>query len=314
MRNKTAKILSSFALAAMLTCTGVAAQAVEVVDTEYADTLSIESCSANIKGIYKENYPEQSEMIDDIVDTLSSSDEFISIFEDEGATAFQIIEDSLRDALVPTVAPTAWDDDEVVYYTKYRFPSIRQKETNFCGVASMLMALMGSGKEEYITNSSLTDKMQYDYAEEVGIYSAEKGNTGKGLHIQTMKDFLQKRFTPNSLNYEYRVKGFTKYTVQHLEDILATALSCDTVPIISVNEPWRLSYYPDNYGLGTHYIVIESIDLATGNVDVVDPHYSDEYFGRHTIKIDEVKDLVYSKQGLWICVYTKAPDGDYVYD
>lgn len=316
MNTKLIKLFSSCAMAVALSFTSVAAQATEIGNAECKEGLTIESCAANIKRIYSENYPEQAAMINDIVDTISSSEEFACIFEDEGATAFQIIEDSLHDALDPMPTCVAWDgnDDADYYYTKYGVPCIQQTENTFCGVASMLMALIGGGKEEYMSNSALTDKMQYDYAEEVGIYDKKNGITGDGVHIQDMKEFLQARFPVNSANFTYRVKVFTRYSVEDVTDYISLALLCDTVPILRVDEPQRLSYYPDNYNSSAHYVVIHSIDYSTGKVVVIDPHYLDSYYGRHTITIEEVEDLVYSKLDLWMCVYTHIPDEKYVYN
>ncbi len=204
------------------------------------------------------------------------------------------------------IAPVAFNEDE--YYVDRLIPSIKQTKSTFCGVASILMALIGGGKKEYALNSILTDKWQYDIAKEVGIYSAEGGITGNGVEIQIMKDYLQTFFPENSMGDTYRVKIFTKFSIEPIEKFLTFALLCDTVPIIRVDEPQRLSYYPNNYSLGAHYIVVDSIDLSTGKVGVIDPHYDDRYYGRHTVTIDEIKDLVYSENNLWMCVYTRIPD------
>lgn len=110
------------------------------------------------------------------------------------------------------------------------------------------------------------------------------------------------------MNYTYRVKVFHKYSVQYIEGFLAVALSSDTVPIIRVDEPGRFGYYPNNYK-GSHYVVIESVDFSTGDVVVVDPHYSDAYYGKHIITLDELKDQVYAQWNLWMCIYTRTPDG-----
>lgn len=98
-----------------------------------------------LKAVFK--YPDQAEMIDDIVNTLSSSDEFISIFETEGASAFCIIEDSLRDVLEPAAAPCGYTPDW--YFSDYANPLIKQVGGEGCGPASALMALIGSGAPEY---------------------------------------------------------------------------------------------------------------------------------------------------------------------
>ena len=78
-------------------------QALEISETQLSSTTasnnSLTSCADNVKSIYTAQYPEYAEIIDEIVDTISSSTEFIQCFENEGAIAFQIIEDSLMDAI-----------------------------------------------------------------------------------------------------------------------------------------------------------------------------------------------------------------------
>ncbi len=106
------------------------------------------------------------------------------------------------------------------------------------------------------------------------------------------------------MNYTYRSKIFTIYSIQNIDRFLQISLTCNALPIIRVDEPQRLSYYPDNYSLGSHYIVISSIDYDTGEVWVVDPHYDDKYFGRHLITLDEIKELVNCPNHLWMCVYS----------
>ena len=102
-----------------------AAQAAEAVGTAVvAEDLSLEGCAENIKRIYKERYPEQAEMIEEIVDTVSANEEFIYIFERNGASAFGIIENTLERALVPSVSPVGWNDD--TYYTDYPCQKIQQ--------------------------------------------------------------------------------------------------------------------------------------------------------------------------------------------
>lgn len=306
MKNKLGKSLASFTMAAVLAFTSVAAQAAEIVGAESTDTLSIESCAANIKSIYKEKYPEQTDVVDEVVDIITADETFIDIFEDEGASAFQIVEDSLHDALDPYIAPLAFDED--MYWVDHLIPSVQQAENNFCGPASLVMALIGAQKVDYTLDTTITDKLQYDYAKETGIVSELGVNSGNGVEIGKMKNFLQKRFPVSSMGDTYRNKIFTRFSIAPIEDFLAFALLCDTLPIIRVDEPGRLNYYPDNYGWNPHYIVISSINLSTGEVGVIDPHWNDKYFGRHTVTLAEIEDLVYSKGNLWMCIYTRTSE------
>lgn len=301
MKNKLVKTISSLAMAAVLVCTSASAQAAEAADTGSADTLSIESCAANIKSIYKARYPEQADVVDEVVDVILSDEVFVGIFEDEGEAAFRIIEDALHDALDSYVAPIAFDEDH--YYVDRALPSVQQIYNNYCGVASVVMALMAAGKENCFLSAGQIEKLQDKYAEELGITP-----NGTGVEIGNITAFMQQRFPVNSLGDTYRSKIFTRFSTEKIEDFLAFALMCDTTPIIQVKEPQRLSYYPNNYSSGGHYIVIDSLDLSTGIVWVIDPHWDNRYFGRHKISIEEIKDLASSTANLWMSVYTRIPD------
>lgn len=111
----------------------------------------------------------------------------------------------------------------------------------------------------------------------------------------------------------YKNKAFTRYSIDNIEFYLAEALHCNTVPIIRINEPRKLSYYPNNYS-GRHYIIVDSVDFELGRVYVIDPHYSGKYFGRHTITLDELKSLPDSSSALWMCTYTLTSDDPYIYN
>lgn len=290
---------------------GMSAAAQTVVEIGVVEAASIESGAENIKSVYKTRYPEQTEMIDEIVDRLSADEEFIYIFEQEGMTAFQIIEDTLHDALDPIAVPAVWDGDEC-YYTDYSISPINQVETNFCGVASVIMALIGGGK---MKNSDYTEDLLYEYAADLGVYDKinKKPLSDRGVHIDDMKTFLQKKFPLNGMNRTYKSKAFTRYSIDNIESYLAEALLCDTVPIIRVDEPRKLNYYPNNYS-GAHYIIVRSVDFYLGEVYVIDPHYSNNYFGAHTITLDELKSLPSSSADLWMCTYTLKSDNPYIYN
>lgn len=219
-----------------------AAQAAEAVGTTVtADDLGLESCAENIKRNYKERYPEQTEMIEEIVDIISADEEFICIFEQEGATAFRIIEDSLRDVLEPAPAPISWDED--YYYARYYFPVIKQVQDTFCGAASIVMALMGGGKVNWTADTSITNQMQYEIATETGIWDPKTNSKidDKGIDINDMKNYLQEYFPADSLGYTYQRKIFTRFHTSDIEGFLTIALANDTLPVLRVHEPQRLT-------------------------------------------------------------------------
>lgn len=82
MKIKFSKRVLAFLTAATIFSSMTAAQAAETIGTAItAEDLSLEGCAENIKRIYKERYPEQAEMVEDIVDIISADEQFIYIFE-----------------------------------------------------------------------------------------------------------------------------------------------------------------------------------------------------------------------------------------
>ena len=299
MKNKIAKIFSSFALAAVLTCTGMAAQAAEVVDTEYADTLSIESCAANIKNIYKVNYPDQTEMIDEIVDTLSADSEFIRISESEGAAAFQIVEDSLRDALESPIATYS------SRAANYKLPSytIDQYYSTHCGPASALQALVSNGK---ISEPS-------DPTNAVFTAGKEMKTDGTGTFVYRITNYMNKY--QGSDPYTYKSKAFTRFSYDRALDFVIYSLSKGRAPVMKVYDTRLMSYYNGNEY--SHYVTIIGVNTSEGTITVVDPHFKKDYRGEHSIPISEFYDIIRGDSSTtdgWLSVYTDVAEGEYVYD
>lgn len=309
MKNRLAKIITSLALAAVLTCSGAAAQAAEAVGTEYADTLSIESCAANVKRIYKEKYPEQADIIDEVVDIITGDEVFIGIFEREGAKAFEVVEDSLHDVLDPSAAPAAYDED--YYYVDHVIPDVQQIAKNYCGVACLVMAMRGAGLIPYTNDINVLNNYQEQYGQEIGL---PKGLEYGGAHIDKMIGFLQDKFGKSPTGWTYKKKIFTRFTYSRIGEFIATTLLAERVPILRISQPQKLNYYPDSYNDGAHYIVVTGFDTATGEIDVIDPHFNNKYFGRHTINISELENSLDINNSLWMCAYTQAPDGADVYE
>ena len=319
MKNKLAKILSSLTMAAVLTCTGVAAQAAETVGAEFADTLSIGSCATNIKNIYKSNYPEQAAMINDIVDTLSSSDEFAAIFDDEGATAFQIIEDSLRDALEP--AASTYSLSGGVYKAKYTVPAIYQRTNYYCGPASVLQALIGNGVLTDVYSVSKTELSNSSNARNINSTNKQKeiatamGTTSSnGTYIGQISAYMRQQF-PAKNGYEYKAKAFTRYSYGNAIELVKASLAQNAVPIIRVPDTSVLGYY--NGISQSHYVCISEVDTNKNIVTLVDPNNTGgttnpRYLGTWKVSMTEFENIV-NYDG-WIAVYTKAADGYYVYE
>lgn len=310
MNRRINKLIFSCLMVATLTYTSVTAQAeetvdMEYVDTEYTDTLSIGSCAANIKSIYTVKYPEQADVIDDIVDTLSSSDQFVAIFNEEGASAFCIIEDSLRDVLEPTAEPCMYTDE--LYTTKYLVPAVRQNTNNNCGPASTLMALIGSGASgySYTTDTNTLNTWQNNLATQL---KPDTNGTPIGNITEVMKANV-----PSRNGYSYKTKAFTKYSYNKALGYIESSLIMDAVPVILVKDTSLLGYYKGHSC--SHYMVVTSVDTLAEQITVIDSHYDDKYFGVHIISFTEFENMAKNCRDFFISTYTTNSSNDaYTYN
>lgn len=238
-------------------------------------------------------------MINDIVDAIVSDDMFVSIFKEEGASAFEIVEDSLNDALNPKPMPLMLTDD--LYTSEYSFPVVKQMNGHFCGPASTLMALIGSGasKYYYTNNQSTLNAWQNDLSNEL------KTNL-EGTVIANITDVMNDNI-PSVNSYTYKSKVFTRLNYSQALGYINNCLYYDAVPIIRVSKTELLKYY--NGCHFSHYMVINYVDFNAETVMLYDPNNDSRFYGNHTVSFDEfenlVKSLALEKTNFWISVYAK---------
>lgn len=295
-----AKTIASLTMAGIIASTNVVSYANDTTEiSEIGFTLSIDECANNIKTIYIERYPEAETVINEIVDTIVNDTQFVVFFEQEGATAFQIVEDSLCDVLIPTASASSLYKG--VYSSRYPLPIITQKEKWYCGPASVQMALIGNG----VLHNNTQDKSD---SKQEDIASCLNTNTG-GTNITEISAYMREQF-PEANGYEYKAKAFTCYTYQNAIEMVKISLQQNAVAIIRVDDTSVLDYY--NGEQFTHYMCISEVDTIEDTVKLVDPHYDSVYRGYHEISISEFEELV--NYNGWIVLYTSAKDGYYVYD
>lgn len=301
MKIKLVKILSALTMIGTLVATSPVTQVAEAVNTECAGYLSIDSCAADIKSIYKAKYPEQADLIDKIVDRATKSEEFIYSFEQEGASAFRIIENSLIDTLDSSASPCASTDE--IYYTSYSIPAVKQINNYFCGPASTVMALIGSGASGYYytTNTTVTNKWQQNVANQM---PQSKGNSAYVYEITN----IMKNNVAGRNNYSYDYRGFwdnTYASYSNALDYLELSLAYDAVPILLVDSTKWFDYYG---GVGyRHYMVVECVDIVAEEITVVDPNnLNNKYFGRHYISFAEFKEMCLNTEEFYIIAYMRG--------
>lgn len=301
MKAKITKLVSLCTMTAMFLFSSVTTQEIKAANQNDENSCSIESCADTVREIYKDKYPESADMIDDIVDSIIADEQFIYIFEEEGEPAFEIVEDSLNDALDPEQMPMMTTDD--LYTSKYSFPIVRQMNDYFCGPAATLMALIGSGASDYYyTNNTYILNTWQTYLSQ----SSQLNTTNKGTFIGKITEVLNKNI-PSVNGCSYKSKIFIDEGYKQALTSISNCLINDAVPVINVSDTSLLGYYNGNsFG---HYIVVNYVDFNAETVMLYDPHYDDRYYGNHLISFDEfnqlAKGLAYDDSRLWISVYTK---------
>ncbi len=291
MSIKLGKRILSFAAAAMLSCTSMAARATEVGDIEYVSTggvddtvnWDIDDYADNIKAIYKIDYPEQADVIDGIVDGFLTDSEFIGIFENIGGSAFLIVEDSLRHTLDPDTTPLFGDGD--LYYTDNEIPLIKQKSGYDDGAAAaVLMALYGCGKYTYPNSDAFNNARQNALIDEISWDS--NNETTIGEITRTMR-----RYFTGSNGFDFQTKYYTYKYYNDAIRALATGLSMNTAPVVRFSDGNR--YY---------YGVVKQLEFNEGYIRLIDPRTGTT----HDIIFDDFETMINNNKGIWMSVY--APD------
>lgn len=282
------------------------AQMLAMAETqESASADDLKSCAENIKRIYKGRYPDNEDVIDEIVDILSADNEFIYIFENEGAKAFQIVEDSLRDVLEPTPEPYVAVDG--VYKTACKVPFVMQLENYYCGPASVLQALIGAG---YLTNESKNK----NYAKQKEVAGALKSTEQKGTFIDEITNYMQEYYANISPNKAYRTKAFTQKVDSkgNIIRFLTYSLQNNGAPILKVSDTSKFGYY--NNVSQAHYVTVIEVNTNTRRIKVMDPNYGAGLGNEHTITYDELFATATNDSDIWVSVYTNIGEGYYIYE
>lgn len=295
MKSNFSKKLLSGAMALSLACSGSAVRANEFKNdftiSESGSKNSITIYAADIENAYKEMYPEQSQLIEKIIRRAINSEEFIYVYEKEGTQAFEMIERSLNNALSPAISTYASTDE--LYYTSYLIPAIKQKNSSFCGPASTVMALIGSGASGYYytTNKSVTDQWQDDVASEMTT------SGGYGAYVYEVTNVMKRH---SSSNYKY--EGFWDNTMSsyyNALDFIENSLIKDAAPILMVDSTEWFGYYDGKSY--RHYLVVETVDILAESITVVDPNnLNDRYYGKHSISFEEFKNMCLNSEEFYV--------------
>lgn len=299
MNKKILTGITSCALAAMTLCTGAAAQSVSqdgmaVIGTE---NTSFSNCVEQIRSVYTDRYPEQVDVVNTVIDEVTSNKIFLEYYEYESKTALRILENALTDALTPPIEPYSYNG--TVAWTDYEVPKIAQVENNYCGPAAVQMALIGSGLWANNTDNKSESK-QRDIASAMGV-----GRYGVDIAIVT--NYMNKYYSSSSI-CQYESRFFISYSVDKVVYYLSDSLRGNQVPIIMIPNTKYLEYY-DGYSC-THFIVVKKVDTLNKTLTIVDPFHNDSMdalnkkcFGEHTLTFDQLYNVV-NNCGVFVSAYT----------
>ena len=240
---------------------------------------------------------------------MSADSEFINIFDSEGAKAFQIVEDSLRDALEPSVSAQSLTG--VSYNLTARVISQvvgnASEDTYHCGPASALQALVANKKISYPSNTQSAVKQA----------GKDMGTNSSGTYVYQITNYMNNHESSSSVNY--KSKGFTRYSYDKALDFVINCLASGRAPVMRVYNTSLMSYY--NGAQYSHYVTITGVNTNTGKITVVDPHFSTKYRGVHTITLSEFYEVMKGGIGLdgyatdgWLSVYTGIGGDSYTYE
>ena len=99
---KTKKIMAIL-LASIISILTMTMNVVASNNITFSHRNDINEFASNIANVYIAKYPSEYIMINNIIGEIVNKDVFIECYESDGKAAFQIVEDSLRDALEPSV-------------------------------------------------------------------------------------------------------------------------------------------------------------------------------------------------------------------
>lgn len=257
MKTKIAKIISSFAMAAVVSLSCIPAQAAQAAEDTYIDSTditadwNINDYADNLREIYKIDYPEAADAIDNIIDDALNDAGFRAAYEKDGCSVFLSVEETLRYTLDPEASPAIYESN--TYYSIYSFPKIQSKSGYGDGAAAAaLMALYGCGHYNYFTDK-LYDAKQTALIDEIHWDSNKETTIGEITRII-------RKYRGSSGTHSFQTKYSSSFS--GVLNLLESSLALDATPVIKIPE-----------SSGHYYAVVQSIysEDDVDSITIVDP-------------------------------------------
>lgn len=168
-------------------------------------------------------------------------------------------------------------------YQSVRMIPIRQKNSYYCGVAAALQTLYSLRCDDKLDGETFNEKQDY-LADDIN------PNPDYGSTVWKVCVAINKYLDSGMDDYIYSKIGYN-FGKGEFADVIFASLKAEYPPILHAYTA-SLDYYN---GRGyRHYISINSIDGTDREIRLVDPHYRDEYFGRHWESTTNVYDAVHN--------------------
>lgn len=258
------------------------------------------SCTENVKKTYKEKYPEHSDLIDSIVDSIISDDEFIAYFESEGPVAFQIVADALDGSLEPEISLFGFGNES--YYSKYSSYSCKQLYSYYDGPSAVVTALMGSGCIDYTHDTAKLQSYQIAAASEMGT------NSTNNTLMHKITAYMQKKYAEKfgqNTSGTFQTRVFNKSNSSGILSYIQNSLSWDAEPILKIPDRSVLNNHRNE--TGSLYVTVRIADDQGQYIVYADPT-SDKSSG-YSLSYDELKALTDSGN-VWLSTcYSKSSNG-----
>lgn len=252
--------------------------------------------------VYTNKYPGKDNLIRNIINIVTGSEQFVSIYDQDESEALNILEDSIRDAMEDCVdefqlySTRAGNTSTGEFYSPQTVPVLVQPNDYSCGPTALMQAIKGNGLN--------TEKELSDMIDEI------KPDKKDGTNITVLCNYINNNFYSSS-RYKYKVKAFTIYTYDKAAMYVRNSLYMDACPIYRISDTCHFDYYNNKHY--THYVTISYYNGAQNLMNFVDPNNNKQYRGTHTVTLDEFEESV-SDDG-WLLVMTKnTSDDPYIYN
>ena len=158
--------------------------------------------------------------------------------------------------------------------------NIKQTEDYNCGPATVLQSLYGMDSAGQVSGS--TD------AAKIATLEAACGTTSEdGTYVYKMAEVLNK-YNIYGRKYQYTL-GSSFGSIHSFKNCIATSLTCGK-PVVLHARTEYLTYY-EGTSLG-HYLSLDVYDRRVETVRIVDCNNMDEYYGIHTVPVEEAYNCI----------------------